>query len=70
MNVWQPLELPKDTKIAADNRNQYEVFRAPGGKLWYRVRDAQESAELNVLEREHHPTTERLRSALAQPDKV
>ena len=62
-NVWFPLELPKDIKIAAHRENEYELFRAPGGKLWYRHRGTQESAELRMLERYHHPTLEDLRSA-------
>lgn len=61
-NVWRPLVMPDDHALHV--RDDVELFHTPGGRTWYRWRSAQETAEMRILMREHHPTPERLRNAL------
>lgn len=61
MSVWQPMDYRNMSDIC--RRDDVETFRAPTGKHWYRARSPEEAAELRMLNREHHPTDDRLNMA-------
>jgi hypothetical protein len=62
MSVWNPVDKTNISQIV--RRYDVEVFKALSGSYWYRERSAQETAELRMLESEHHPDEKRLNDAL------